>query len=97
EAAALGACLETQRTITTWTGAGRVLVADRTRNLGPEAEPAPVLYHVNLGATLAFDDHREVVPRDAAAAAAAPAWGRAPAFDETPERVFEHQLAPGVE
>jgi hypothetical protein len=104
EAAALGACLETRRTITTWAGAARVLVADRTTNRGTEPEPAPVLYHVNLGAplwapgaTLAFSDHRAVRPRDAAAAAAAPAWDRAPASDETPERVFEHELAPGAE
>jgi hypothetical protein len=104
EAGALGACLETRRTITTWAGAGRVLVADRTRNAGVEPEPAPVLYHVNLGAplwapgaTLAFEDHRTVAPRDADAAAAATVWDRAPAFDETPERVFEHTLGDGRE
>ncbi len=104
EGPVLGACLETHRTITTWTSTGRVLVADRTRNLGAESEPAPVLYHVNLGAplwapgaTLAFADHRSVVPRDAAAAAAASVWDRAPAADETPERVFEHALAPAPE
>jgi hypothetical protein len=99
EATALGACLETQRTISTWTGSGRVLVADRTRNLGGAPLAAPLLYHVNLGAplwapgaTLAFADHDSVLPRDADAAAAAAAWDRAPAADETPERVFEHAL-----
>jgi hypothetical protein len=103
EADALGSCLETRRTITTWAGEARMLVADRTTNRGTAPEPAPVLYHVNLGAplwapgaTLAFADHRAVVPRDADAAAA-DAWDRAPAFDETPERVFEHELAPAAE
>jgi hypothetical protein len=104
EAGALGPCLQTRRTITTWAGAGRVLVADRTRNVGAKPEPAPLLYHVNLGAplwapgaTLAFADHRAVAPRDADAAAAATVWDRAPACDETPERVFEHALADGRE
>jgi hypothetical protein len=102
EAAALGFCLETRRTITVWAGEGRVLVADRTRNLGTELEAAPLLYHVNLGApvwapgaTLAFEGHRAAVPRDADARGAA--WDRAPAFDETPERVFEHELEPAPE
>lgn len=104
EGTALGPCLETHRTIATWAGTPRVLVADRTRNLGGEPEPAPVLYHVNLGAplwapgaTLSFADHRTVRPRDPAAAAAAPVWGRAPDPDETPERVFEHELDPAPE
>jgi len=99
EADALGPCLETHRTITTWAGGGRVLVADRTRNLAGAAEAAPLLYHVNLGAplwapgaTLGFADHRAAVPRDADAAAVGDAWDRAPVFDETPERVFEHTL-----
>jgi hypothetical protein len=104
EATALGACLETQRTISTWAGESRVLVADRTRNLGPEPQAAPLLYHVNLGAplwapgaTLAFADHESVLPRDADAAVAVGDWDRAPAFDETPERVFEHALRPAPE
>jgi uncharacterized protein DUF4432 len=101
ETSALGPCLATHRTITTWAGAGRVRVVDRTRNLGTRPEPAPVLYHVNLGAplwapgaTLTLDGHRDVEPRDADAAAAVSAWDRAPAPDETPERVFEHALEP---
>jgi hypothetical protein len=103
EAAALGPCLETERTITTWTGAGRVRVEDRTVNRGRRPEPAPLLYHVNLGAplwapgaTLAVADRRETVPRDADAEAALAAWDRAPVPDETPERVFEHELAPAA-
>ena len=32
------------------------------------------------------------MPRDADAAAVGDAWDRAPVFDETPERVFEHTL-----
>jgi hypothetical protein len=81
-----------------------VLVADRTVNLGTEPEPAPVLYHVNLGAplwapgaSLAIADHRGALPRDADAAAAVAVWDRAPAQDETPERVFEHELAEASE
>lgn len=102
ETSAQGPCLETRRRIVTWVGEGRVRVVDRTRNLGTRPEPSPVLYHVNLGAplwapgaTLAIDGHEQALPRDADAAAAAGAWDRAPAPDETPERVFEHRLAPG--
>ena len=104
EAAALGPCLETERTVTTWTGVGRVRVEDRTVNRGRSPEAAPVLYHVNLGAPLwapgarlAVGDLVETRPRDADAEAALATWNRAPAPDETPERVFEHDLAPAAE
>ena len=103
EASALGPCLETERTITTWTGAGRVRVEDRTVNCARSPEAAPVLYHVNLGAPLWAPGARLTIadligtrPRDDDAAAALSDWDRAPAPDETPERVFEHDLAPAA-
>ena len=52
EVSALGHRLELERTWTTRTGEGRLELVDVTRNLGPEPEPAPLLYHVNLGAPL---------------------------------------------
>ena len=52
EVTALGHRLELERTWTTRTGEGRLELVDVTRNLGPEPEPAPLLYHVNLGAPL---------------------------------------------
>ncbi len=103
EASALGPCLETERTVTTWTGAGRVRVEYRTVNCARSPEPAPVLYHVNLGAPLWAPGARLTVadlagtrPRDDDAAAALATWDRAPAPDETPERVFEHDLTPAA-
>ena len=70
EVSALGHRLELERTWTTRTGEGRLELVDVTRNLGPEPEPAPLLYHVNLGAplwsagaTLALDA-RATTPRD---------------------------------
>jgi hypothetical protein len=103
EAGALGPCLETERTITTWTGIGRVRIEDRTVNRGGAPEAAPLLYHVNLGAplwapgaSLTVAARQATVPRDADAEAAAHAWFLAPEPDETPERVFEHELATGA-
>ena len=94
--------LEVERTVTTRTGEGRLEVADVTRNRGPAPEPAPVLYHVNVGApvwspgaTLALDA-RATLPRDEAAAAGADRWDRAPDLEPgAAERVFEHEVAPG--
>ena len=70
EVSALGHRLELERTWTTRTGEGRLELVDVTRNLGRDPEPAPLLYHVNLGAplwsagaTLALDA-RATTPRD---------------------------------
>ena len=52
EVSALGHHLELERTWTTRTGEGRLELVDVTRNRGPQPEPAPLLYHVNLGAPL---------------------------------------------
>jgi hypothetical protein len=97
EVSALGHRLELERTWTTRTGAGRLELLDRTRNRGREPEPAPLLYHVNLGAplwspgaTLALDAHA-TTPRDEDAVEP---WDRA--LDLVPgarERVFEHAVA----
>jgi Domain of unknown function (DUF4432) len=52
DASAIGQRLEVEREIRTRAGEGRVTLADLTRNLGPEAEAAPILYHCNLGPPL---------------------------------------------
>jgi hypothetical protein len=99
EVSALGHCLELRRTWTTRTGEGLLELVDVTRNLGREPEPAPLLYHVNLGAplwappaTLAIDARRTIA-RDADAVEP---WDRA--LDVVPgarERVFEHEVTAG--
>jgi Domain of unknown function (DUF4432) len=98
EVSPLGHHLELERTWTVRTGEGRLELVDVTRNLGREPEPAPLLYHVNLGAplwspgaTLALDA-RATTPRDADAVEP---WDRA--LEPVPgarERVFEHELTP---
>jgi hypothetical protein len=94
--------LEVHRTLTTRTGEGRLELVDVTRNRGAAPEPAPILYHVNVGApvwspgaTLSLDA-RATHPRDEAAAAGAGSWWRAPGIEPgAGERVFEHEVAPG--
>jgi hypothetical protein len=100
---ALGGHLRCERTVTTTTGRGEVVVRDVVTNLGAREVAAPLLYHVNLGAPLWSPGARlrapsaEVVPRDETAAAALPHWDVAP--DPEPgggERVFEHLPGPGA-
>jgi hypothetical protein len=99
EVSALGHRLELERTWTTRTGEGRLELVDVTRNLGPEPEPAPLLYHVNLGAplwspgaTLALDA-RATTPRDDDAVEP---WDRAlEPLAGARERVFEHDVTAG--
>jgi uncharacterized protein DUF4432 len=96
EVSALGHRLELSRTWTTRTGSGLLELVDVTRNLGRNAEPAPLLYHVNLGAplwslgaTLTLDANR-TIPRDEDAIEP---WDHA--LDVVPgarERVFEHEV-----
>jgi hypothetical protein len=96
EVSALGHRLELSRRWTTRTGEGLLELVDVTRNLGREPEPAPLLYHVNLGApvwspgaTLALDARR-TIPRDEDAVEP---WDRA--LDLVPgarERVVEHEV-----
>ena len=100
EVGALGPHLRVERSVRTWSGAGRVEVTDRTTNLGDAPEPAPLLYHVNLGPPLLDEDaqvhvdSRRVLPRDAEAAAGIARWA-APGKPEpgAGELVFEHELA----
>jgi hypothetical protein len=101
EVSALGHHLELERTWTTRTGEGRLELVDVTRNLGPEVEPAPLLYHVNLGAplwsagaTLSLDA-RATTPRDDDAVEP---WDRAlETISGARERVFEHSVAAGAD
>jgi Domain of unknown function (DUF4432) len=93
--------LRVERTIRTRTGRGLLELTDVTSNLGAEAEPAPILYHVNLGAPL-FDevarlelDSLEVRPRDAEAERGLGSWmvpGRPQ--EGAAEMVFEHRVRP---
>ena len=100
EVSALGHRLELERTWTTRTGEGRLELVDVTRNLGPEPEPAPLLYHVNLGAplwsagaTLALRRARHDAARRATPSSRGTArWSR---FAGARERVFEHEVAVG--
>lgn len=102
EADALAFRLEVERTVRTRTGEGVLEVHDVTRNLGSAPEPAPLLYHVNLGAPVwqpgatVRVSGGEVRPRDEDAAAALERWAQAPpVLPGAPERVFEHEVVPG--
>jgi Domain of unknown function (DUF4432) len=99
EVSALGHRLELSRRWTTRTGEGRLELVDVTRNLGREPEPAPLLYHVNLGAplwspgaTLSLAPTR-TMPRDDDAIEP---WDHAlDLVRGARERVFEHEVSPG--
>jgi hypothetical protein len=99
EVTALGHHLELQRTWTVRTGEGLLELVDLTRNLGREPEPAPLLYHVNLGAplwspgaTLALDARR-TIPIDADSVEP---WDHAlEVIPGARERVFEHEVGVG--
>jgi hypothetical protein len=104
EGDALGPRLELRREWSTRTGEGVVELTDRTRNLGTAPEPAPLLYHVNLGAPLWAPGAQlsvtseGVVPRDDDAAPHVAEAGRAPDPQPgAPERVFEHELRPDAD
>jgi hypothetical protein len=91
DATAIGHHLELEREIRTESRAGRVTVTDRTRNLGPATEAAPILYHVNLLWDTVEVDSREVLPRDEDATAGLDSWTTAPPLTPgAPEQVFEH-------
>jgi hypothetical protein len=79
--------LRVERTISTEDG--RLVLVDRTTNVGGTKIEAPLLYHVNVwgdGAEIE-SDAREVVPRDEDAAALD--WRRGTVGD-APEGVWEH-------
>jgi hypothetical protein len=96
-----GAHLRVDRTIRTHTGRGLVELTDVTSNLGAAPEPAPILYHVNLGVPL-FDeratvdiDSVEVLPRDVDAERGRHSWmSPGPPEDGAREMVFEHRFRP---
>lgn len=101
EVEAPSAHLRVERTIRTRTGTGLVELTDVTTNLGIGIEPAPLLYHVNVGVPL-FDegarveiDSEEVLPRDADAEQGGGFW-MAPQRPEpgASEMVFEHRVRP---
>ena len=95
EATSLGHHLELDRTWRTRRGEGVLTLEDVTRNLGREPEPAPLLYHVNIGAPVWAAGSelrlaaRETHPRDADAAPHAPFRGPG-AVAGAAERVWEH-------
>jgi hypothetical protein len=88
---------ELARRIVTSVGEGLVRIDDRVVNVSQWTAAAPLLYHVNIGAPV-WDgdayletDGREVVPRDADAAAGIETWDAAPVpVDAAAELVFEH-------
>jgi Domain of unknown function (DUF4432) len=98
EASSLAHHLEVERTWRTRRGEGLLELRDVTRNLGREAEPAPLLYHVNIGAPLWVEGSHvrvwatESRPRDADAEGHEPlvAPGVVPGARE---RVWEHVIA----
>ncbi|MGI8873140.1 MAG: DUF4432 family protein [Egibacteraceae bacterium] len=101
ETAGLTGHLRLERRATTRTGSGLVELTDTVTNLGGGVEPAPFLYHVNLGAPLWDADASlsvtagEVVPRDDDARAGLNSWSQPPRPDAAgAERVFEHRLEP---
>ncbi|MGH2674900.1 MAG: DUF4432 family protein [Actinomycetota bacterium] len=96
-----GAHLRVERTVRTRTGRGRVELTDATVNLGASAEPAPILYHVNVGAPLFDEGARlevesvEVLPRDGDAERGLASWMEpGPPEDGASEMVFEHRVRP---
>jgi hypothetical protein len=95
EASALGHHLEIDRTWRTRRGAGVLTLEDVTRNRGREPEPAPLLYHVNIGAPLWAAGSelrlaaRETLPRDADAVPYPP-FPCPGVVEGARERVYEH-------
>lgn len=95
---ALSHHLRLRRTIRTYAGRGRVEITDLTANLGRTAEPAPVLYHFNLGYPLWSRGARLTLPtvettaRDGASAASLDTWSRPIPVELSEERVLEHRI-----
>ena len=101
EVEAPSAHLRVERTVRTRTGTGLVELTDVTTNLGVAAEPAPILYHVNVGIPL-FDegarveiDSEDVLPRDADSERGLDSWmAPGPPEPGAAEMVFEHRVRP---
>ena len=82
-------------------GAGWLRIRDVTENVGDAPEPAPLLYHVNIGGPLwapggevGVAELVETIPRDEAARSGLATWSEPPEPAELPERVFEHRFRP---
>ncbi len=80
---------------------GFLRIRDVTENVGDAPEPAPLLYHVNLGGPLwapggevGVAELLETIPRDDAAEAGLASWSEPPEPAELPEQVFEHRFRP---
>jgi len=93
--------LRLERTVRTRTGSGLVELSDVTTNLGSDLEPAPILYHVNIGLPLLDEGARveidadEVLPRDAEAERGLDSWmAPGPPVPGAAEMVFEHRVRP---
>jgi hypothetical protein len=104
EVAALGPQLRLDRRIRTRTDRGLLELRDTTSNLGPEPEPAPLLYHVNLGAPLVDEGARleldavRTLPRDADAEAGLATWARpGRPVPGAREVVLEHEVRAGTD
>lgn len=96
---ATGHHLRLERSVKTHARGHRLEIEDVTTNLGASAEPVPILYHFNFGyplwsgeARLELDSSRTIA-RDPASEASLSSWARAPAVEETEERVLEHEVA----
>ncbi|MEO8829224.1 aldose 1-epimerase family protein [Lapillicoccus sp.] len=100
EGDALDVHLRCERRLTTRTGKGLLTVTDRVTNVGTAAVPAPMLYHVNLGAPLwspggyvTAPAGSRTVARDADSQQWVGVWEHAPRPSrDGVERVFEHVL-----
>jgi len=92
------------RTISAQAGSGALSLLDVTTNLGSHEEPAPFLYHVNLGyplvqpgTTYAWPGSR-VISRDPDSAAQVGLVEAAgDCDDDAPEAVFEHEVVVGTD
>jgi len=101
-----GSHLNLVRTLEAWAGEGRLELTDVTTNCGVIDEPAPLLYHVNLGYPLVSEAaeiivgdatrvQRAPIPRDAASKAQLDQARRpGPPEPSVPEAVFEHTIEP---
>jgi hypothetical protein len=100
ETSSLGPHLRVVRSIRVQTGLGVADITDITTNVGDVDEPAPLLYHVNLGFPILNPDARvqidslKVTPRDEKSAAQLDRWA-APGrpIEGSDSLAFEHLVA----
>jgi hypothetical protein len=101
DATSLGSHLQVSRRITLRSGVGSVRVEDRTVNLGPEPEQAPMLYHVNFGFPFLTPDSEYRIPGVRSSSAGGhevpeERWRRmGDAGVPGPDRIIEHELDAG--